>query len=84
VASADLTTTVFPFILRGITLYGIDSVQCDIRIRPPLWHKLANEWHLEKLETLATERTLDQLDAEIDLILQGNQTGRVLVRVSNQ
>ena len=84
VASADLTTTVFPFILRGITLYGIDSVQCDIRIRPPLWHKLANEWHLEKLETLATERTLDQLDGEIELILQGKQTGRVLVNVGER
>jgi putative YhdH/YhfP family quinone oxidoreductase len=84
VASADLTTTVLPFILRGITLYGIDSVQCDIRIRPPLWHKLANEWHLEKLETLATERTLDQLDREIGLILEGKQTGRVLVNVGER
>lgn len=84
VASANLTTTVLPFILRGITLYGIDSVQADLSIRPPLWAKLANEWHLDNLEALANERTLDQLDAEIDLILQGQQTGRILVRVSNQ
>jgi alcohol dehydrogenase len=84
VASPDLTTTVFPFILRGITLYGIDSVQADISIRPPLWTKLANEWHLDNLESLATERTLDQLDAEIDRILQGNQIGRILVNVGVQ
>jgi putative YhdH/YhfP family quinone oxidoreductase len=84
VASPDLTTTVFPFILRGITLYGIDSVQADISIRPPLWHKLANEWHLDNLETLAAERTLDQLDAEIERILQGKQTGRILVNVGDR
>ena len=83
VASPTLSTTVFPFILRGITLYGIDSVECDINLRPPLWNKLANEWHLDNLEALATERTLDQLDAEIDLILQGKQTGRILVNVGN-
>jgi hypothetical protein len=59
-------------------------VQCDIRIRPPLWHKLANEWHLDNLDTLATERTLDQLDGEIELILQGKQTGRVLVNVGER
>ncbi len=84
VASPTLATTVFPFILRGITLYGIDSVECDINLRPPLWAKLANEWHLDNLETLATERTLEQLDAEIDLILQGKQTGRILVNVGNR
>jgi putative YhdH/YhfP family quinone oxidoreductase len=84
VASPDLTTTVFPFILRGITLYGIDSVQADISIRPPLWAKLANEWHLDNLETLANERTLDQLDTEIDRILQGKQIGRILVNVGVQ
>ena len=84
VASAGLNTTVLPFILRGITLYGIDSVQCDLSIRPPLWAKLADEWHLDNLEALANERTLDQLDTEIDLILQGKQTGRILVRVSDQ
>ena len=83
VASPNLNTTVFPFILRGITLYGIDSVQADISIRPPLWRKLANEWHLDNLESLATERTLDQLDAEIERILAGKQIGRILVNVGN-
>lgn len=83
VASPTLATTVFPFILRGITLYGIDSVEADISIRPPLWRKLANEWHLDALESLATERTLDQLEAEIERILLGKQTGRILVKVGN-
>ncbi|MCB8944563.1 MAG: YhdH/YhfP family quinone oxidoreductase [Ardenticatenaceae bacterium] len=81
VASPNLATTVFPFILRGLTLYGIDSVQCDISLRPPLWAKLGGAWHLNNLEALATERTLGQLDAEIELILQGQQTGRVLVKL---
>lgn len=81
VASPKLSTTVFPFILRGITLYGIDSVEWPLENRPAVWGKLADEWKLDNLETLAVERTLDNLSDEIDLILKGGQTGRVLVNL---
>ena len=82
VASPNLPTTVFPFILRGIKLLGIDAAGCDISVRPPLWDKLANEWRLSQLESLvANECTLDTLEPEIEKILQGQQRGRVVVKL---
>ena len=78
-ASPKLETTVFPFILRGVNLLGIDSVNCTIERRRALWAKLAGEWRVPQLEHLAREVPLEQLDREIDLILQGRQVGRVVV-----
>lgn len=81
VASPSLNTTVFPFILRGVTLYGIDSVELPIEKRPRIWHLLATEWKLDNLDALAREVTLDEVGAELDRILQGGQTGRVIVNL---
>lgn len=81
VSSLSLDTTVLPFILRGITLYGIDSVECSLAYRAHLWHKIATDYKLPNLEALATERTLPQIDQDIDLILKGQQTGRILVNL---
>jgi len=78
-ASADLPTTVYPFILRGVRLLGIDSAEVDMATRVHVWQKLAGDWQIDPLETLVTERTLQQLDPEIDRILHGQQRGRVLV-----
>ena len=82
VASPALDTTVFPFILRGITLYGIDSVECNLAYRAHIWQKIATDYKLPNLEMLATERTLEELDPEIDLILKGQQSGRILVTMA--
>lgn len=79
VASPQLETTVFPFILRGVNLLGIDSANYPIERRRALWQKLAGEWRLDVLESLAREVPLDQLDREIERILQGKLTGRVVV-----
>lgn len=79
VASPKLETTVYPFILRGVNLLGIDSVACTIDYRRSLWQKLATVWRVPLLEHLAREVTIDHLDREIDLILQGKQIGRVVV-----
>jgi putative YhdH/YhfP family quinone oxidoreductase len=79
VASPQLETTVFPFILRGVNLLGIDSANYPIDRRRALWQKLAGEWRLEILENLAREVPLNQLDREIDRILHGKLTGRVVV-----
>jgi putative YhdH/YhfP family quinone oxidoreductase len=79
VASARLETTVFPFILRGVNLLGIDSANFPIERRRALWAKLAGEWRLEVLESLAREVPLGQLDREIERILQGKLIGRVVV-----
>lgn len=81
VASPQLATTVFPFILRGVTLSGIDSVICDHGLRSDLWGKLATEWRIDQLDSLAREVSLDQLSPEISRILDGGQQGRVVVNL---
>ncbi len=81
VASADLPLTVFPFILRGVTLIGIDSQNCPMARRKKVWQHLASDWKPAALDKLAREVTLDELDHEIDMILQGGQTGRVVVKM---
>lgn len=81
VASKELCTPIFPFILRGISLLGIDSAQTSMPLRLTVWQKLAGEWKLPALERLAREVTLDAIDPEIDRILRGQQTGRVVVKL---
>ena len=81
VASPDLLLTVYPFILRGVSLLGIDSAKCPIHIRRRIWQKLAGEWKLENLGSLVTECTLHELPGLIELMLQGRQTGRVIVNL---
>jgi acrylyl-CoA reductase (NADPH) len=83
VASAELCTTVYPFILRGVRLLGIDSVNCPTDLRWDLWHKLASNWKLPYLNRLASDCTLENLDAQIDRILQGKQQGRVVVTLAS-
>jgi len=55
VASPELHTTVFPFILRGISLIGIDSANCPMPLRLKVWQKISGEWKIEHLDRLATE-----------------------------
>ena len=81
VASADLPLSVYPFILRGVSLLGIDSAKCTIHIRERIWQKLAGKWHLENLDSLATECKLSELPRFIKRMLLGNQTGRVIVNL---
>ena len=82
VASADLPLNVYPFILRGIVLIGIDSQNCPMKRRIEAWDRLSREWKLDKLDSIGKEVTLDQLENEIALILEGKQVGRVLVNMS--
>ncbi|ACN14360.1 Zn-dependet alcohol dehydrogenase [Desulforapulum autotrophicum HRM2] len=82
VASPDLAINVFPFILRGVTLAGIDSQNCPMPLRESIWKKLAGDWKFNSLDTLHKEVTLAGLEREIILILAGKQQGRVLVNLS--
>lgn len=75
----ELHTSVYPFILRGVHLAGMDSGNCPMELRKKLWHKLASSWKPAELESLTKECSLDELNDEIDRILEGNQVGRVLV-----
>jgi putative YhdH/YhfP family quinone oxidoreductase len=79
VASPDLPINVYPFILRGITLIGIDSQSCPMEFRRRTWEKIANEWKLTALDRQTFVCSLEELDAEIDRILAGEQKGRVIV-----
>ncbi|TLM62364.1 MAG: acryloyl-CoA reductase [Deltaproteobacteria bacterium] len=81
VGSADLNLNVYPFILRGVSLLGIDSVQCPLARRSAIWHKLAGEWRLPQLTDLAEECTLDDLEGKIAAILEGRLQGRTVVRL---
>jgi acrylyl-CoA reductase (NADPH) len=75
----ELQTNIYPFILRGVTLAGTDSGNCLMPQRLEIWNKLASDWKLKSLENIYRQVNLDQLNNEIDLILNGEQTGRVLV-----
>ncbi len=79
VASSNLPLNVYPFILRGVKLIGIDSQNCPMDIRERIWNKIAEEWKISQLDNLANEISLDELDENIELILQGKHKGRVLV-----
>jgi putative YhdH/YhfP family quinone oxidoreductase len=81
--SADLNVNVFPFILRGVSLLGIDSVQCPQQVRQAVWNKLSGEWKPATLETTATECTLQTLEEHIQSILTGKARGRTLVNILN-
>jgi len=80
-SSPELNTNVFPFILRGVNLLGINSAETPMDLRLKIWHKLANKWKPDCLNKIYTERSLEQLNEKIDLILQGKITGRVLVKI---
>ncbi len=80
-ASGDLPLTVFPFILRGVSLAGIDSQHCPMELRQKIWNRLAGDWKVEGLESICTETGLDGLDHYIHGILKGEMTGRVVVKV---
>ncbi len=82
--SAQLNGTVFPFILRGINLLGVDSVELPLDIKQQVWDVLADEWRLEQPERLlAAEVSLAELPAWFPRILAGEVRGRVLVRVAD-
>lgn len=79
VQSAELRLTLFPFILRGVALLGIDSAEADRKSRLRAWRRLASEWAFDP-EPLTTEVPLGEIDPWIERILAGGVTGRVLVR----
>jgi acrylyl-CoA reductase (NADPH) len=81
-AGMALATTVAPFILRGVTLAGIDSANHPIDDRRALWGRLADDLRPRHLDA-SREVGLDELEATLDAILQGATRGRVLVRLDD-
>tara|TARA_B100001057_G_scaffold489781_1_gene576757 strand:- start:282 stop:1265 length:984 start_codon:yes stop_codon:yes gene_type:complete len=79
VAGASFQSSVFPFILRGISLIGIDSAESSIELKKYLWEKLADDWRLDLSDQTKTIQ-LKGLDSEIEKILNGLQLGRVVIK----
>ena len=81
VASPKLDLTVFPFILRGVSLVGIDSQNLPMKTRELVWNKLSDAWKTDSLTETVTEITLNELDEKIKLMLKGQLKGRTVVRI---
>jgi len=79
--SPELNVNVFPFILRGVSLLGVDSVEIPMRARQMAWSKLAGEWKIE-FGNIIKEVSLEELNPQIDAILKGAVRGRVVVDLS--
>ncbi|WP_409252795.1 NADPH:quinone oxidoreductase family protein [Bacillus sp. SCS-153A] len=78
---ADVPTTVFPFILRGVNLLGIDSVYCPKELRETLWNRMAADLKPDNLGEIENEVTLEELPGTLSAILQGKTRGRTVVKV---
>ncbi|HEX4071030.1 MAG TPA: acryloyl-CoA reductase, partial [Planctomycetaceae bacterium] len=83
VGGIDLQTTVFPFILRGVTLSGIDTGWTRREKRLETWRRLASEWKPEGLAALSQTVELPQVDAPVKRILAGEIVGRTVVHVAD-
>jgi len=81
VGSPELPINVFPFILRGVRLIGIDSAECPQEPRIKVWQKLASEWKLAHLEAMVDEVTLEGLEEKIQAMLKGGLKRRALVNL---
>ena len=81
VNGAELNTSIFPFILRGITLYGVDSAETELSVKEEVWNNFSTHWKLDDLEGQIKEIDLADLPKEIDKILKGQQIGRVRVKI---
>lgn len=84
VQSPQLRLTVYPFILRGVGLLGVETAELPMAERVALWETLAREHAGWRLEELTTEVGLDELDGAVEAILRGATRGRVVVRVAEE
>ncbi|SEL39819.1 putative quinone oxidoreductase, YhdH/YhfP family [Atopomonas hussainii] len=79
-AGTNFNANVFPFILRGVNLLGVDSVELPLVVKASMWDKLSLQWKLD-LSALVREVSLHELPAAIEQILAGQATGRTLVKL---
>jgi putative YhdH/YhfP family quinone oxidoreductase len=79
VGGTKFTSSVFPFILRGVSLIGIDSAESPINFKDEIWNLFATDWSLE-LNKYSKVISLDQIEEEVTKILKGQQVGRVVIK----
>lgn len=75
----ELATTVYPFILRGVTLAGIDSAWCPDHLRPALWNRLASDWKPRALLSETRTIGLTEIPSHVAAMLAGRTIGRTLI-----
>ena len=80
-AGTGFQGSVLPFILRGVNLLGVDSVEIPLVVKASMWDKLSVQWKLPNLDDLVQEISLEELPAAIARMLAGKQAGRLLVRL---
>ena len=80
VGGTNLNTSIFPFILRGLSLLGIDSAETLIEVKKEIWNNFASDWKLEKINDQIKDVGLKELSSEIEKILKGEQVGRVRLK----
>ena len=81
VASPELPINVYPFILRGVSLVGIDSQNCPMPARRAAWNKLAGEWKIPQMEAVVEEITMADLEDRVVRMLNRQHRGRAVVRI---
>jgi acrylyl-CoA reductase (NADPH) len=77
----DLPTSVAPFILRGVSLFGIDSVQCPRELRVAAWNRLDSDLDRAKLAAMTSRIALSEVVAMAGTILEGRVRGRIVVKI---
>jgi acrylyl-CoA reductase (NADPH) len=77
----DLPTSVAPFILRGVSLFGIDSVQCSPKMRTAAWRRLDSDLDRGKLAAMTVQIGLSDVIAAAPAILEGRVRGRIVVNI---
>jgi acrylyl-CoA reductase (NADPH) len=82
-SSHELNTNVFPFILRGVRLIGIDSVECKLEKKQAAWEKIASKWKIDTLSSITNEITLNEVKDAYALLLDGKAVGRYVVRIKD-
>ena len=79
----NIETTVLPFILRGIRVIGIDSVNVDTATRNELWQRLATGWYVAD-QLHSHEITFETLPETLASLLAGTHQGRTIVKVASE
>ena len=80
VGGTSFESSIFPFIIRGIALLGIDSVEIPVKKKKEMWENFANNWSLQGLDKVTKVVELDALEEQIKIILAGEQVGRVVLK----
>lgn len=83
VQSPVLQATVLPFILRGVNLLGVDSVELPLAVKQSMWDKLAGDWRLDGLDAMVNEIGFEDLSESLQKVLKGQAKGRFLLNLQS-